>query len=146
MYVTLYRCVLSIPHIVFPPEHVILWRGSWFLWVPVYHHSLWHVSFMSLSRQKAPERGEYFLPGTIVYCESLFSALLRKLTRALNLSVFDHGHTNKAYWIISTFYLEGGEMRRVIFFSFFLCSTLQQSLSLFSYCISTEYGVDIKIL
>lgn len=117
----------------------ILWRGWWFLWVSlllcvIALCGMFFIAPVLKLSCKKPWTRQVFLPGTDVFCERLFSALWRKLTRGAKLvSVLSWSH-NKAYWIICTSDL-AGEMRRFLFFSFFLCSTLQQPLSLFSYCI-----------
>lgn len=85
MYVTLVQmCPLYTSH-SFPREHVyceedpvfvlfVFYFNSFFVSLSVYHHSLWHV-LQKTSHVQALRQGEYFLPGTVVYCESLFSAL-----------------------------------------------------------------------
>lgn len=95
----LYRRVLYTSH-CFPREHVYCEEDHGFCESPrlsVYHHSLWHVlhrpDFNALTSR--PRTRQVFLPGTVVFCESLFSAVSRKLRRALNLSVFSHDHTIK---------------------------------------------------
>lgn len=107
----LYRCVLSIPRIVFLESMCIVKRILFFfvclfftlipfLWVSlsVYHHSLWHV---------LQKTGEYFLPGTVVYCESLFSALLMKADTGTKLvSVWSWSH-NKSL-LNYLYFLRGG--------------------------------------
>ena len=50
----------------------------------------------------------------VVYCCNI-SALVQKLTRAINLSVFDHGYTIKMTEIICTFDSDAGEMKGVYF-------------------------------
>ena len=118
-----------------------MFRGSWFLWVSLsHHHSLWHV-IRSLNLK--PKQGKYFLHVVILW-EFIFCPLKKADMGTKLVSVWSWSH-NKAYWVICTFSTEAEERwEKVIFFCFCLCSTLQQPLSLFSYCISTEYGGEIK--
>lgn len=147
----LYRCVLSIPRIVFLESMCIVKRILflfllWFLCASLCVSSLFVAcSSENLSCPSAEARRVFFTWHCCILWEFIFCPLMKADTGTKLVSVWSWSH-NKAYWIICTFYVEGGEKRRVIFFSFFLCSTLQRPLSLFSYCISTEYGVDIKIL
>lgn len=91
---------------LFPSRACILLRG---VCLSVYIITLCCMFFIAPT-VNLPEN--YFLP--VVHCESLFSALLRKLTRALNLSVF--GHPIKGYWIICTFWLRGWRHEKGFYF------------------------------
>lgn len=96
----LYRCVLLYLTLV-SCSACILWRGSWVL-VSFCLSVHQHVPHNFKLSRPCPEWGECFLPGTVVFYESF--ALLWKLTRALNLSVFI---MITQYWIICTFDWKG---------------------------------------
>lgn len=117
----------------FPREHVHCEEDHGFfvsLLVSLCVITLRGMFFKAPVLKLSPEQVESFLP--VVFGRSLLSALFWKL---INLSAFLSRTHNKAHWIICTCDSEAGETRGVIYFLvFFLCSTLQQPLSLFSYC------------
>lgn len=73
----MYRCVLSYTSHCFPREHVKIVKGIVFvsLFVSLYIIILCGIFFIA-PVLNLTEQGKYFLPGIVVYCESLFSALL----------------------------------------------------------------------
>lgn len=112
----LYRCVLYTSH-CFSSRACTLWRG--FCESPclsVSHLSVSHVPHKPLMSKSWT--GRVFLPGTVVFCESLFSALLKVYTGTKLFSVLSRSHDIKLVEWFVLFDLEAGETRRVLFFSF----------------------------
>lgn len=105
--------------------------------------SLCGMVFILLSRQ-SPEQGKSFLPATVVFCESLFSAPI-KLTRALNLSAFYHDHSIKLLNNLYFLTRRPGRREGFYFFVSFYAAHCSNHCLYFP-IVSTEYGVDINIL
>lgn len=133
-----YTCtdVSSIPHIVVLENMYIVMRVVVFrcLLVALCIIALCRMFFTPpllklLCKQPCTRRDFFFfLPDTVVLCESFYFLpsyeSWRGGTKLVSVSVWSH---NKANWRIFTFDSEAGEMRRVLFFNFSLCSTLQQT-------------------
>lgn len=95
------------------------------------HQHVPHRYDLKLSHPR-PEGGEYFLSGALVFCERFCPRMKADTGTKLVRVHHDHMILNYLYFWLK----KAGETRRVLlFFCFFLCSTLQRPLSLFSYCI-----------
>lgn len=105
--------------------------------------TLWHVphqpQFKKPLTSEPPTRGEvFFTRHCCILWEFIFCPLTKADTGTKLVGARSRSH-NKAYWIICTSFA-GGE-----FLSFFM-QHIAATTVLISYCISTGYGVDMKIL
>lgn len=140
--------VSSLPHIVFLDSMYIVKRIKVFVSVLVslYIITLWGMLNHS-PNFKALKALNKASPSTRHCCiswEFIFCPLMKADTGTKLVSLLSWTH-NKGCWVICTFYLEAGEMRRGIFFVSFYAAHCSEHCLYFP-IVSTEYGVDMKIL